>query len=169
MHALHRILVKLEDKDETIEEIRSVAKSETEDYYNAYDWRETDTAGRWESEYPCNVILGRDEPDKIIDELLVVRDQQENILRHHVESLKKYCPSMNIEDIIKNSPRLSFGEGGLISYHLKCISSLLVGAYDFDSAFFNTEECDSIINDELINEIRKKPEDWAVVLFDCHF
>ena len=32
MHALHRILVKLEDKDETIEEIRSVAKSETEDY-----------------------------------------------------------------------------------------------------------------------------------------
>lgn len=169
MHALHRILVKLEDKDETIEEIRSVAKSETEDYYNAYDWRETDTAGRWESEYPCNVILGRDEPDKIIDELLVVRDQQENILRHHVESLKKYCPSMNIEDIIKNSPRSSFGEGGLISYHLKCISGLLVGAYDFYSAFFNTEECDSIINDELINEIRKKPEDWAVVLFDCHF
>ena len=169
MHALHRILVKLEDKDETIDEIRSVAKSETEDYYIAYDWRETDTAGRWESEYPCNVILGRDEPDKIIDELLVVRDQQENILRHHVESLKKYCPSMNIEDIIKNSPRSSFGEGGLISYHLKCISGLLVGAYDFDSAFFNTEECDSIINDELINEIRKKPEDWAVVLFDCHF
>lgn len=169
MHALHRILVKLEDKDETIDEIRSVAKSETEDYYNAYDWRETDTAGRWESEYPCNVILGRDEPDKIIDELLVVRDQQENILRHHVESLKKYCPSMNIEDIIKNSPRSSFGEGGLISYHLKCISGLLVGAYDFDSAFFNTEECDSIINDELINGIRKKPEDWAIVLFDCHF
>lgn len=28
MHALHRILVKLEDKDETIDEIRSVAKSE---------------------------------------------------------------------------------------------------------------------------------------------
>ena len=169
MHALHRILVKLEDKDETIDEIRSVAKSETEDYYNAYDWRETETAGRWESEYPCNVILGRDEPDKIIDELLVVRDQQENILRHHVESLKKYCPSMNIEDIIKNSPRSNFGEGGLISYHLKCISGLLGGAYDFDSAFFNTEECDSIINDELINEIRKKPEAWAVVLFDCHF
>lgn len=169
MHALHRILVKLEDKNETIDEIRSFAKNETEDYYNAYDWRETDTAGRWESEYPCNVILGRDEPDKIIDELLVVRDQQENILRHHVESLKKYCPSMNIEDIIKNSPRSSFGEGGLISYHLKCISGLLVGAYDFGSAFFNTEECDSIINDELINEIRKKPEDWAVVLFDCHF
>ena len=121
MHALHRILVKLEDKDETIDEIRRFAENETEDYCNAYDWRETDTAGRWESEYPCNVILGRDEPDKIIDELLVVRDQQENILRHHVESLKKYCPSMNIEDIIKNSPRSSFGEGGLISYHLKCI------------------------------------------------
>ena len=169
MHALHRILVKLEDKDETIDEIRSVAKSETEDYYNAYDWRETDTAGRWEGEYPCNVILGRDEPDKIIEELITVKKEQENVLRHHVESLKKYCPSMNIEDIIKNSPRSSFGEGGLISYHLKCISSLLVGAYDFDSAFFNTEECDSIINDELINEIRKKPEDWAVVLFDCHF
>ena len=169
MHALHRILVKLEDKDETIEEIRSVAKSETEDYYNAYDWRETDTAGRWESEYPCNVILGRDEPDKIIDELLVVRDQQENILRHHVESLKKYCPSMNIEDIIKYSPRSSFGEGGLIYYHLKSIANHLAGVYDFDSAFFNTEDCDSIINDELINEIKKKPEDWAVVLFDCHF
>ena len=31
MHALHRILVKLEDKDETIEEIRSVAY--ISDYY----------------------------------------------------------------------------------------------------------------------------------------
>lgn len=39
MHALHRILVKLEDKDETIEEIRRFAENETENYYNAYDWR----------------------------------------------------------------------------------------------------------------------------------
>ena len=169
MHALHRILVKLEDKDETIDEIRSFAKSETEDYCNAYDWRETDTAGRWESEYPCNVILGRDEPDKIIEELITVRKEQENVLHHHVVCLKKYCPSTNIEDIIKNSPRSNFGEGGWISYHLKSIADHLVGVYDFDSAFFNTEDSDSIVSDDLVEEIKKKPEDWAIVLFDCHF
>lgn len=169
MHALHRILVKLEDKDETIDEIRSFAKSETEDYYNAYDWRETDTAGRWESEYPCNVILGRDEPDKIIEELITVRKEQENVLHHHIVCLKKYCPSTNIEDIIKNSPRSNFGEGGWISYHLKSIADHLVGVYDFDSAFFNTEDSDSIVSDDLVEEIKKKPEDWAIVLFDCHF
>ncbi len=169
MHALHRILVKLEDKDETIDEIRSFAKSETEDHYNAYDWRETDTAGRWESEYPCNVILGRDEPDKIIEELITVRKEQENVLHHHIVCLKKYCPSTNIEDIIKNSPRSNFGEGGWISYHLKSIADHLVGVYDFDSAFFNTEDSDSIVSDDLVEEIKKKPEDWAIVLFDCHF
>lgn len=169
MHALHRVLVRLEEKDESIDEIRSFAKSETEDCFNAFDWRETETAGRWESEYPCNVILGRDEPDKIIKELLTVKEQQESVLHGHVESLKKYCPSMNIEDIVNDSPRSSFGEGGMIYYHLKSIANHLAGVYDFDSAFFNTEDCDSIINDELINEIRKKPEDWAVVLFDCHF
>ena len=70
---------------------------------------------------------------------------------------------------VGNSPRSNFGEGGLIYYHLKSIANHLAGVYDFDSAFFNTEDCDSIINDELINEIKKKPEDWAVVLFDCHF
>ena len=169
MHALHRILVKLEEKDETIDEIRSFAESETQDYYNAYDWRETDTAGRWESEYPCNVILGRDEPDKIVKELLTAREQQENVLHHHIESLKKYCPNMNLEDIIKNCPRSSFGEGFLVAYHLKCIADHLIGAYDFDSAFFNTEDSDSIVSDDLVEEIKKKPEDWAIVLFDCHF
>ena len=79
MHALHRILVKLEDEDETIDEIRSVAKSETEDYYNAYDWRETDTAGRCESEYPCNV----DSVKKITNSIV-------NAEEDFVESLKDF-------------------------------------------------------------------------------
>ena len=169
MHALHRILVKLEDKDETIDEIRRFAKSETENYYNAYDWRETETAGRWESEYPCNVILGREEPDKIIKELLTAREQQEDVLHQHIESLKKYCPSMNLQDIVINCPLSSFGEGALVAYHLKCIADHLAGAYDFDSAFFNTEDCDSFTGDDIIEEVSKQPEKWAIVLFDCHF
>lgn len=169
MHALHRILVKLEEKDESIDEIRDFAESETQDCHNSYDWRETETAGRWESEYPCNVILGRDEPDKIIEELLVVRKHQENVLNHHIVCLKEYCPSMNLEDIINTHPRSNFGEGGWIPYHLRCIANYLSGVYDFDSAFFNTEDCDSIINDELVKEVKNKPEDWAIVLFDCHF
>ena len=71
MHYLHKILVfipyviescgEISNKSDLMNEIRVYAECETEPYYTmAFDWRETQTAGRWENEYPENVLLAED-------------------------------------------------------------------------------------------------------------
>lgn len=79
MHYLHKILVYIPDAladadncdlDETISAVRAYADSETEPYYGqAFDWRETETAGRWRNVYPENVLLAADDVDYFVEEL----------------------------------------------------------------------------------------------------
>ena len=75
MHYLHKILVHISDvevheKNELIDAVRRYAENETEDAYGqAYDWRETDCAGRWSSEYPINVLFASDDVKRFVKEL----------------------------------------------------------------------------------------------------
>ena len=76
MHALHCILLKI-SPEQPINEIRYMAEEETECYYErCYDWRETNTAGRWDALYPENVILAKDDLDKFIK---ILEEAQDNI------------------------------------------------------------------------------------------
>ena len=59
MHVLHKILVYNEDgfdsmtENERISTARCIAENSTDGYFgDAYDWRETETAGAWSEEYP---------------------------------------------------------------------------------------------------------------------
>ena len=58
MHILHKILVYNEDgfdsmaENERISSARSMAENSTDSYFgDAYDWRETETAGSWSEDY----------------------------------------------------------------------------------------------------------------------
>lgn len=65
MHYIHKILVKTNSKDK--DEIRGQAVEETEQFWNTvYDWRETDTAGKWSDKYPDNVIIGSEDIEALI-------------------------------------------------------------------------------------------------------
>ena len=76
MHALHCILLKI-SPGQPINEIRYIAEEETECYYGrCYDWRKTKTAGRWDTLYPENVILAKDDLDKFIK---ILEETQDNI------------------------------------------------------------------------------------------
>jgi hypothetical protein len=79
MHAIHAILVKLEDMigepyDGTNEELKEIARSEALERLNEFgdgdvwDWYAND-AGRWKERYPDNVILGVSDKDKFLSEL----------------------------------------------------------------------------------------------------
>ena len=79
MHFLHKILVRIPDavadrelyeNDELIDAVRNYAENETESYYGqAYDWRETDSAGRWSARYPVNVLFADEDLDSFVHEL----------------------------------------------------------------------------------------------------
>ena len=79
MHFLHKILVHIPsaitiEVDTTREDILSAVKyhahSETECFYEqAYDWREDESAGRWENEYPQQAYLASEDLEWFINEL----------------------------------------------------------------------------------------------------
>lgn len=165
MHQLHKILVKIngrcpieaDGRDELIFLLRNRAERMTEDYYGqAFDWRETDTAGR-------NVILSKDNIDKFIDELNRCIEQQ----KHQIEdNLKNICMvSYDLNELVKmfyNKP------SSVPAWYLRCLAELLYGVYTFDSGFFNTEEYTARIAQSTVDDVKNSPNDWALVMFDYH-
>lgn len=109
MHYLHKILVYIPDAladadncdlDETISAVRAYADSETEPYYGqAFDWRETETAGRWRNVYPENVLLAADDVDYFVEELENAKRNQCNEIDCCLAELKRTV-GINLEEII---------------------------------------------------------------------
>lgn len=92
MHYLHKILVYIPDvskeadsmiRDSLVSAIRSHAESETEGFYKeVFDWRETDTAGRWSDAYPENVLLGSDDPNSLYEAVAECYQTQKSEIDH---------------------------------------------------------------------------------------
>lgn len=184
MHYLHRILVHIPSvtnsstetmcRTELLDNIRSYADHETEDYYQfAFDWRETDSAGRWSSEYPENVILAEDDVENFIQELLLVMEARNSEIQKCLAQLKNSVGT-DLEKIIQGLQErkgLVDSKNGfdcMTPYYLYCIAAHLHGNYRCDSYFYNTHEYSSCLFQDDIDKIKENPKDWALVMFDYH-
>lgn len=185
MHSLHKILVKVNgetcegefDRQEMIRQARSYAEQETECFYeHAFDWRETDTAGRWQAMYPENVILGAESPEKILAEVIECRNQQKAEIDVCLQMMEGFA-SMPFSDLAQmiwermESPleeRESLSDY-MAAFNIKKISRLLDGEYYYDSFFYDTDEYTAKISQTTIQKIKERPKDWALVFFDQHF
>lgn len=182
MHALHRILVYIPDVSmaechtrlEKIQAIRAYAEDETESFtHTVFDWRETATAGGWSMDYGENVLLGSECPDKFEQELITVCDAQRSALDDAMNQLSTWKDgnirqtanelwNLKAETASKNCPEY------IAPYLFLEIAQLVYGKYIFDSYFYNTTNGNSRVTEQLINDIKAAPGDWALVLFDCH-
>lgn len=172
MHYLHRILVKVDNGDkreDQIEYAREYAESQTEAYYGiVWDWRETETAGRWTEEYPTNVIFAADDVDKFVAELNDCRNSQINFIKNSIEMAKQFnvdvADSLN-SDTLEQLYNAPFHVG---LYGLKTALEVLTGCYVSNSYFYNTENGECKITNKLIENIKQVPEKYALVMFDYH-
>lgn len=173
MHVLHRILLNIEnlktqDREETINSIRSFADLETEDFCGTvFDWRETSNAGGWSDEFPNNVILGSENLELIIQQIERCQELQKNEINRYLKLIKE-----KLGDSLTTIIELSFNEYNEIShqlYQLKNLADLLYGKYTFDSYFYDLGSRTSKITNHTMEKIRQSPENWALVLFDYHF
>lgn len=186
MHYLHKILVYIpyvkescgesNNKSELINNIRMYAEHETEEYYGmAFDWRETRTAGRWESEYPENVLLAEDNVQKFVDELKTTMTNQKSYIDDALTKLKK-TTGTNLEELVERqwgSDRYSFNEDDDLiietsMLNLMNIILMLDGTYTSDSMFYNTYNKTARLYPSDIRIAERYPEDWALVMFDYH-
>ena len=156
MHYVHKILIKTDSKDK--DEIRDQAVEETEQFWNTvYDWRETDTAGRWSDEYPDNVILGSENLDALIKAIENSKQSQDAEKEWYYRNLK----STDLKDIEKSEDHMD-------KFYLLQLAKLIYGEYDSDSYFYNCYEGSSTIDDNLFQWIRDNADSVALVIMDIH-
>ena len=183
MHYLHKILVYIPDVGQvgskfpkvSKQKILSFAKTQTENYEGeAFDWRETESAGRWSDEYPDNVILAADDPDRFLEELGKAKTYKREALcqalkfleENELLDLKKMATAIleDEQDSPMESQRLS-----MAAYSLGSIADHLKGTYTYNSYFFDTHRCTSLMHKQIFEEIQEHPQLWALIIFDCHY
>ena len=173
MHILHKILVRIngyspiiaKDREALINMVRHRAEEMTEEYYGqAFDCRETDTAGRWSGVYPVNVLLSSDNINIFVEELKDCLEFRISEMQYHLDNICKVSSDIKtLFDIERRSPR------SVPSWDLRCLSELMCGIYNFDSGFYNTEEYTAKITERTIETVKSSPDDWALVMFDYHY
>lgn len=184
MHFLHKILVKISDavadreryeNDELVDTVRRYAENGTDSFYErAYDWRETESAGRWAAEYPVNVLFADDDLDSFIHELEEAMDNQRYELNYALRTIKNSVGT-DLEKIVEGlagRKRALNGEDGfnnMTAFYLHCVAAHLYGEYRCDSCFYNTSEWTAFICAEDIESVKADPSDWALVMFDYHY
>lgn len=175
MYYLPKILVRINanaDREAKIRSARYIAESETEDFYEkVWDWRETDTAGRWADKYPINVILAEDNVDAFVKQLNHCKSLQMETMKDDLKTIQngeffQLFKEGKLEDIY-NRPTIS--SLGPDLWRLHRIIKILSGKYNPNSYFYSADDRNSRITDELMNAIRKNPKEYALVVFDQPF
>lgn len=183
MHYLHKILVHIpdtcankNDRESLIDAIRSYAESVTDSFYEqAFDWRETVTAGRWDDEYPENVLLASEDPERFVQEMEDVIAQQKQEIDYLLAQLREKVGTdlYSITDGLWKRRSVFTGEAdpseALAPYNLHCLADFLYGEYRCDSCFYNTRSYTARLYAADIDAVKETPDDWALVMFDYHY
>ncbi len=184
MHYLHKILVHIPsvhieenaDRETQLRRIISHARSETECYYErAYDWREDDSAGRWEDQYPQIAYIASDDLEWFLKELEEVIALQKGSIDYSLQQLKETLGTdLNvITDKLWSRPGNNYdtaqGVTEMSAYYLRTLAQLLYGEYRCDSYFYNTNDHTARLYPSDLDMIKKNPEEWALVMFDYHY
>lgn len=189
MHYLHTILVPIdtvpenyktmsqEEKNEIDEDdicsARNYAENETESYYDqAYDWRETATAGGWSDMYSPNVILGRKSPKRFRKELNKNKTWQKNEIENLIKEITEKTDNnltTIVEYIKENKEKDPRERDSTVEYNFMLLARYLYGEYFYDSKFYDAEHHTAELTDNRIKEIEANINNYALVFFDYHF
>ena len=61
-------------------------------------------------------------------------------------------------------------DGGFMARENLCgLANELDGRFTFNGEFYNCEDAEATVTDEVLEAIRRNPGEWAIVLFDHHF
>ena len=153
MHTTHIILVNLEYAELNQEsKIIHYAENATDVFQHyAFDWRTVQ-----------DVIIGSNKPDELLNLLEQCLDTQQQQITQYLKVLNNNLGD-SLSQIVStlsndNTFTLEFNE----------LAKLLAGEYTFESGFFDTEWCTSRIDEDTLQAIRESPENYTLVLFDCH-
>ena len=197
MHATHSILVHIPsaaesidkdlselNKEETRKMVVNYATEETECFYGpVFDYRTLlDEYYEDSDEDYRSVIFAAEDWDAFEEVLLSADRAQKGYAKHMLEYLEEETGTLDLSQILSSlllandrtakqddvEPRTwkwDFLNQG--SFALLEVARLIRGKYYFESGFFDTYRDTALI--PFIDQLKDKPEDWALVRFDYHF
>lgn len=156
------------DREDTADALRRYAEDQTECFCDdAFDWRETETAGGWADEYPENVLFAVDAPEAFTKRLVEIRNRQKETINSCLRQVVESCGTTDLAKIVE---KCKGSNGDFMARGYLCgLADNLGGRFTFESEFYNCEDAEATITDETLEKIRRNPEEWAIVLFDQHF
>ena len=112
MHTLHAILVDLRNvltKNPDDDRIRAYAEEMTEGYCEeVFDWRETETAGRWSEIYENNVLRGTEQKKEIIEAIENAKLMQDEHLEYCMKTLYEIAGTTDLNELLKSTEKEKF-------------------------------------------------------------
>ena len=156
------------DREDTADALRRYAEDQTECFCDdAFDWRETETAGGWADEYPENVLFAVDDPESFTKRLVEIRNRQKETINWYLGQVMAGCETTDLAEIVE---KLKEPDSSFMARRCLCgLANELDGRFTFKSEFYNCEDAEATVTDETLEQIRCNPEEWAIVLFDHHF
>ena len=156
------------DREDTADALRRYAVDQTECFCDdAFDWRETETAGGWADEYPENVLFAADAPEAFTKRLVEIRNRQKETINSYLRQVIENCGTTNLAEIVEKCKE---SDGGFMARENLCgLANELDGRFTFNGEFYNCEDAEATVTDEVLEAIRRNPGEWAIVLFDHHF
>lgn len=188
MHSTHIILVNLTDAIEAMEtddELRetavAIAEDETERFYpSVFDSRALLEEGE-DDDFPVPVVLSKNDQQIFEDYLLQVDQAQKNYAKGLMDRIKantgsadlsqflakiflSYDRTISMEEIEKNDWEWDVFND--TAWKVNIIADLMHGVYNIDSQFYDTYRGTALV--PFLAQLKKTPNDWALVAFNCH-
>ncbi len=188
MHATHIILVNLSDAydpEKTNEEMReiaiAIAEEETNCFYgHVYDSRNLLEEGE-DDDFPVPVVLSKENWSLFEEYLLAVDKAQKQYAKFLMTRVKantgtgdlcqllndtflSHDRSITMEEIEKNN--WEWDDCADTPWKLNIVADLMHGVYNIDSQFYDTYRGTALV--PFLAQLKKTPNDWALVAFDCH-
>ena len=189
MHSTHIILVNLAedyDPEKSIEEMKEIAywiaNEETERFYGSvFDSRHLLEEGE-DDDFPVPIVLSKENWSLFEDYLLSVDKAQKLYAKALMERVRAntgtsdLCKLLNdtflshdrscpMDEIEKN--HWEWDECADTPWEINIVADLMHGVYNFDSQFYDTHRGTSLV--PFLTQLKKSPDDWALVAFNCHF
>lgn len=123
-----------------------------------FDWCEAETAGRWENEFPDNVLTGKDVISRL-EEVMKSQKKRENEIADLIGTYvgkgslaKPECDSIRLGYLLSE-----LGDRKLGRFSMAC------------PEFVCLDICNSSVTPELLEEVKRNTDNYCVLLVDAHF
>lgn len=169
MHTLVTILAKREHNESQSAFRKRVGKEFADRFADGsvFDYVDTDTAGRWSDDIHNNVIF---EMADIMIELEKLQNEQNVKISKLLDSIEESLKTTDVRAAVSLAQQHDEDQDKFGWYFLNALSDRMNGFYTLScSEFICLDNENSIVTDNIMQDVEEHPGEYGILFADCHF